>query len=456
MPRPLLLLLPLLAAAAASPTSLACDTAASLLTSGCAPGAAGGALACCAPFRALATLGCACAPGPAASLDAALTLAVRATLQARCGVVDAGAELDAACDPDFTAPVDWPAASASSSSSDDEPFVALFAGVRDWAGALWERVTAPLPAAAADDPAFFPLGALFESDFDSSYDTFDDSREATPAEMLAAVSSAGGDAAFFRPVVAAPGADVVLDLDADADGGLTTAAVATTVGGGLTAALDVAYGAGPASARDTMQRLADWVSSLGDDLDSSSSRDALDDAAGVLEAVGDRLAAALADAPDAELSFDVAVDLGPSNAPGDARVDVHVASVDGRVPAAVLEAALAGAAADAAERAGPGVSLAASVSLDEATTTATISGCPAGGAAGWVCAHRDTLAAVLAVEAVGVALLALAAAVHALMATADEAPVVDEEEALIGTGFVASADGGGAARDPLWAVDAKA
>jgi hypothetical protein len=60
------------------------------------------------------------------------------------------------------------------------------------------------------------------------------------------------------------------------------------------------------------------------------------------------------------------------------------------------------------------------------------------------------------VEAVGVAVLALAAAVHALMATADEAPVVDEEEALIGTGFVASADGGGAARDPLWAVDAKA
>lgn len=456
MPRvPLCLpaLLALLAVAAtASPSSIACDTAASLLTTGCAPGAAG-KLACCAPFRALATLGCACGPGTVASLDAALTPAVAAAVRDRCGVADAGDELDAACDPDASSPPAWLAADYGAAV--DDPVVALFDGVRDWAGKLWERVTAPLPAgAAADDPAFFSAGALFEADFDASFDSIDNDRDATPAQMLRAVRAAGGDAAFFAPVLTAADADVTLDLDAAPDGGLTAAAVAETDGGGLAAALDVAYGAGPASARDTMQRVADWVASLGDDMPATRTRDALDDAAGVLEAVGDRLAAALAPTPDAELSFDIAVDLGPP-ASGDARVDIHVASVDGRVPAAVLEAALAGAAADAAARAGPGVSLAASVSLDETPATTTAAGCPASGAAGWVCAHRDTLASVLAVEAAGVAMLALAAAVHALMATADEPAARDEEEALIGTGCAPS-DDGAAPRDPLWALDAKA
>ena len=456
--------------AASATKAAACGQAINLLSRCHTDGAGVSAIAaCCVPYRALAALGCACDIDTMSSVQRALSGDAGAGVASACGARAQFGDLVEKC-----INAAQPAVTESRDFETD-PFTALFQGASDWATAAVDAVSAALtsafePIGRVDAAALaealsggaLPIFSTYADDDDEDaffdFDGDDDIVDVdSPAELLAALDAAGADASFFAPIAANTRRDVIVDVDADNDGTLTTAAVARGPSGGVeAAALDVQYGRGSAGARDTMQRLADWVASLADGEGSSASTtlvDALGDAAGVLEAVGERVAAAVAATPgaaDGELAFDVSVDVGPSAR--DARVDVHVESMDGRVPVAALEAALRAAAADAAASAPAGVTLSSTVDAD---ATPMRDSCVGDGPSRWLCECSDAIAAVLVVE---VALIAAALAI--LTARAVTAPaaalegVMAEEEALIGTA-VQTDEEAAALREPLWAVDTK-
>ena len=456
------------ASAASATKAAACGQAIHLLARCHADGAGvSTTAACCVPYRALAALSCACDIDTMPSVQRALSGDAGAGVAAACGARAAFGDLVEKCI-DAAAPTE-------SREFETDPFTALFQGASDWASSAVDAVANALasafePFGRADTSALaealsggaLPIVSTYaddDEDDDYFFDLEDDIVDVdSPTELLAALDAAGADSAFFAPIAANTRRDVIVDVDADDDGTLATAAVARGASGGVeAAALDVQYGRGVAGARDTMQRLADWVASLadGDTFSSSTTMvDALGDAAGVLEAVGERVAAAIASTPgaaDGELAFDVSVDVGPSAR--DARVDVHVQSVDGRVPVAALEAALRAAAADAAASAPAGVTLSSSVDADH---TPMRDACVGDGPSHWLCEYKDAIAALLVIE---VALIAAALAI--LTGRAVTAPAaalegfVADDEALIGTA-VQTDEEAAALREPLWAVDSKA